>query len=103
MEEETYITDPVTCCICYEEEDKLGCITCDRCKEGIICLDCTEKIDDNEFPIFFCPVCRSIMISYTLYNIVFWEFDEVRYKKPSENSSLIQRWVENGTPHGWSD
>ena len=91
-----------TCCVCYEEENKVCGISCDRCNDGLVCIECIDKIDANtpDF-ISYCPVCRSILISYSLHSIVFYEFDHFRYKKPSENSSLIQRWVDNGTKEKW--
>lgn len=90
----------ISCCVCYEEDKIFSCITCDRCKDGIICIECIEEIqatsdsysDDMKS---YCPVCRSLLISYSLHTMVVNEWFYAM-KHPTENNSLIQRWVDNG-------
>ena len=85
-----------TCCVCFEEENILACICCDRCNDGILCLDCSDEIDDtmDDF-VFKCPVCRSILISHSLHTIVLVELNYAT--KQTDNNSLINRWIENST------
>ena len=87
----------ISCCVCYEEDKIISCITCDRCKDGIICIECIEEIHAtlDYDPISYCPVCRSLLISYTLHTMVINEWFYAM-KHPIENNSLIQRWVDNG-------
>ena len=81
-----------TCCVCFELGNKLGCITCDRCNDGVLCLDCYEIIDDNSSSLIInCPVCRSIFISNTIARIV--EFGLANKHGWEERTSLIDRWL----------
>ena len=81
-----------TCCVCFELENKIGCITCDRCKDGVLCLDCYETIDANTPGLIInCPVCRSILISHTIMRIV--EYGLANKYGWEERTSLIDRWL----------
>ena len=81
-----------TCCVCFELENKIGCITCDRCKDGVLCLDCYETIDANTPDLIInCPVCRSILISHTIMRIV--EYGLANKHGWKERTSLIDRWL----------
>tara|TARA_B110000208_G_scaffold181920_1_gene233123 strand:- start:599 stop:898 length:300 start_codon:yes stop_codon:yes gene_type:complete len=57
------------CCICLEYENKGACMQCNFCRDGIICVTCMMGFE-NATDIVRCPVCRSILISYSIRKIV---------------------------------
>ena len=86
--------EKLSCCICYEDENKLSFITCDQCKEGNICCECAEEYEhiDNQFYLL-CPCCRSVNISHTKRNIIFFALF-YNLGVPNDNN-LFNRWRHN--------
>ena len=81
-----------TCCVCFELENKIGCISCDRCNDGVLCLECYIVIEENAPDLITnCPVCRSIFISHTIMRIV--EYGLANKYGWKERTSLIDRWL----------
>ena len=84
----------VKCCVCFELDNHYATITCDRCLDGIVCLDCITEMDDL-LPIDEpnkCPCCRSILISYYIKNIM---FNAMLYKTEGSSNNLYSRWYDN--------
>ena len=82
----------VNCCVCYEEENFLGCINCYTCKDGILCIDCVESITDRDF-ILKCPCCRSDINHYNVNTIMSMFLDDLTHKPITK--SLYKRLYNN--------
>ena len=82
------------CCVCQEYDRSLAMISCDFCKEGWICIECSEKMEempDKDPFTLTCPCCRSILISHSLRQMV---VSELLYTEDPK-SNLMKRWKEN--------
>ena len=76
------------CCVCLEYENDYACIWCDRCKEGIICCDCIMELEtSNDDPVQKCLICKNILISHTIKNII---LNYLLYE--TDDSPLKKRW-----------
>ena len=81
------------CCICFEEENASACVVCHFCNDGILCYECFteyEESENNEYCLK-CPVCRSILISHSIRNVIIHAliYNDGVFNK---TSPLIQRW-----------
>jgi hypothetical protein len=84
------------CCICYEYENIIACISCDFCKDGIICCDCLCEYDNLNNPFYLhCPCCRYLFINHSKRNIIFCELLYYLDNNLENYNCLINRWINN--------
>ena len=69
----------VQCCVCLEQENFLGCVNCNTCKDGIICIECVEGITDRDF-LLKCPCCRTPINHYNVNTIMSMFLDDLTRK-----------------------
>ena len=85
-----------TCCVCMEEWDAIDCYSCNRCKDGIVCTNCIQSIDEYEENdiITHCPVCRGIMVGYSMSKMLFYAmYDGLGIRLNRDNYNLLARWL----------
>ena len=84
----------ILCCICLEYENSLACMKCDICKEGIVCCHCMDEIENvNNNIIQYCPICRNLLISYSIKNIISSAL--IDGYGIQQNNNLIKNWFNN--------
>ena len=84
----------VTCVVCFYEAPKkhVDFVYCKKCKDGIVCFDCMCQIDSDDNLLYSCPLCRSIMVEWSVVHILIMALEDM-HGIENVNSPLISRWL----------
>ena len=85
----------VTCVVCFYEAPKkhVDFVYCTKCKDGIVCFDCMCQIDCDDNLLYSCPLCRSIMVEWSVTHILVMALEHMWGIEEHSNSPLISRWL----------